>query len=300
MRFSIVTPTYNMEKYLRETLDSVLSQEGDFELEYIIVDAQSTDNTISILEEYDQALKQGTYPVRCKKIHFQWISEKDEGMYDAINKGFKKATGDVYAWINADDLYEPGALKITAKIFDQFPDILWMKGITTNIEEDGSVVRKGIGRIYLQELLMRGVYGRQSYFVEQDSVFWRASLWAKIDHIPSSYKLAGDYWLWIRFAAFTPLWSINTPLSRFRKRSAQMSQSVTLYKNEQQNILPKTGYEFSLFRIFFSLQTRLSPHFASLFTKIYPALFMTRTKYMYLDTQSGEIIKKQASSYIIS
>ncbi|HEY4500327.1 MAG TPA: glycosyltransferase, partial [Candidatus Paceibacterota bacterium] len=98
MKFSIVTPVYNGQAHIRETIESVLSQEGDFEIEYFIMDGGSTDATVEIVLEYAS---------RDKRVSV--FSEKDSGMYDAVNKGFFKATGDVYAYINSDDVYEPGA-----------------------------------------------------------------------------------------------------------------------------------------------------------------------------------------------
>jgi len=300
MKFSIVTPTYNMAPYIVETIESVLSQKGDFEIEYIVIDGGSTDETVKILKKYALLLEEKKYPVKCSGITFKWSSEKDGGMYDAINNGFTQATGDVYAWINADDTYEPGAFQAITQTLQTFPDIDWIKGITKNIEKDGALIRKGCVRIYEQNLLSKGVYGRQSYFVEQDSVFWRASLWQNAGNIPNNYRFAGDYWLWIQFAQHTPLWSLNAPISRFRKRKEQMSQNVAAYKKEQIEILTKTGYEFSLLRLFFSTQSRLAPRFSKFFQQLYSLLFMQKKETYFIDIINGKMIKKVARSYIIN
>src|SRR5438132_1158551 len=96
LKISVVTPSYNQGHFLRETIESVLGQQGDFNLEYIVMDGASSDDTVAILKSYGQRI--------------QWKSEKDNGQTAAINEGFKRATGDVIAWINADDVYLPGAL----------------------------------------------------------------------------------------------------------------------------------------------------------------------------------------------
>ena len=288
-----------MAPYIRETIESVLSQKGSFEIEYIIMDGGSTDGTVEILKKYEQLLNEKKYPIKCTRITFKWQSEKDGGMYDAINKGFARATGDVYAWINADDTYLPDAFHRVANALTAFPEIEWIKGITSNIEADGTVIRRGEVRIYEQKWLARGMYGRQSYFVEQDSVFWRANLWKKIGNIPTQYRLAGDYWLWIQFACFAPLWSFNIPVSRFRKRKEQLGQQVSAYKKEQVTILPKTGYEFSLVRLFFTLQSRLAPHFQRFFLLLYPFLFMKGKKTYYIDIVDDKMVEKEATSYLM-
>lgn len=292
MKFSIVTPIYNTASYLAETIGSVISQVGDFNIEYIIMDGGSTDGTIEILKKYDQAIKSGEYSIHCNSLTFSWYSEKDKGMYDAINRGFAKANGDIYAWINADDTYVPDAFQKIADAFATFPEINWIKGITSNIEADGALIQKGGVLIYEQPLLARGVYGRQAYFVEQDSVFWCADLWGKAGGIPSKYRLAGDYWLWTQFARYTPLWSLNIPVSRFRKNIKQLSQRVSEYKKEQLSIMPITSYEFSLLRIFFTLKSRLGPKFERLFRAIYPVLFMKKKKTYFIDIVNGKMVKR--------
>ncbi len=105
-KISIVTPNLNQGKFLEETILSVLDQKYP-NLEYIIIDGGSTDNSIDIIKKYEKNL-------------FYWTSEKDNGMYEAIQKGFEKATGDIMAWINSDDLYHRNVFFVVAEIFSNF------------------------------------------------------------------------------------------------------------------------------------------------------------------------------------
>jgi glycosyltransferase involved in cell wall biosynthesis len=125
---SVVTPSFNQGKFIQETIESVLSQEGDFTLEYRILDAGSSDQTVGIIEKYSNLVKENRYPVRCRGISFAWKSETDRGQADAINKGFKLATGDILAWLNSDDTYAPGSLQKAVRSFAQNPEIKYIYG----------------------------------------------------------------------------------------------------------------------------------------------------------------------------
>ncbi len=107
-RITIVTPSYNQGQYIEETILSVINQDYP-NLEYIIIDGGSSDNTVEIIKKYSDRI---TY----------WISEKDNGQAHAINKGFRKATGDILNWLNSDDQLQPGALKIIAQRFGESPE----------------------------------------------------------------------------------------------------------------------------------------------------------------------------------
>lgn len=292
MKFSIITPSYNCGLYITETIESVLSQAGNFEIEYIIMDGGSNDNSIDVIKKYEQLLKEKRYPIRCLGITFVWRSEKDHGMYDAINKGFGRATGEIYAWLNADDVYEPNALQTIQEIFSAFPEIEWAKGINSNIEADGEFIKNNHLRIYHQSWLQKGIYGRVAYFIEQDTVFWRNSLWKKTGPIPKQYKYAGDYWLWVNFAKYAKLWSCNKKVSVFRKRKEQMSQQMNMYQQEQQEIVPHMPSHAFIIRTFFNLEKRFGHRFKNFFIILYRLLFSKNTNEFYIEsTHSGHVKK---------
>lgn len=298
MKFSIITPVYNGEKYIAETIESVLSQEGDFEIEYIICDGGSTDGTIEILKKYETWLAEKNFSIRCQEIKFIWFSQKDNGMYDAINMGFKMATGDIYAWINADDLYMPNAFEIILKTFTKFPDVKWLKGITCIIDESSNLIKKLPCYLYNQKWIKHGVYGRNAYFIHQDSVFWKSDLWKKINNINEQFKLAGDYYLWTQFARHSSLWSINIPLSNFRKTGRQLSDDMNNYRKEQ-NIISPSPKNWLIFRIklFFWLKSKTSLMFNPFFFLLYKLLFWSKNKY-YIEIQDSQPTIKKARSYI--
>ena len=116
MKFSIVTPNYNYGRFLRKALGSVLAQaegEGAPEIEHIVVDGGSTDGSVPILEEW--AASAAAQPAaKAGRYAFSYVSEPDGGQTDAINKGLRRATGDIVAWLNADEWYLPGKLALVA------------------------------------------------------------------------------------------------------------------------------------------------------------------------------------------
>src|SRR3990170_2770087 len=127
-KITIVTPSYNQGRFIEETIKSVLSQEGGFYIEYLIMDGGSTDNSVEVIKKYDRLLKEGRWPVKCLGITYSWASEKDKGQSDAINKGFRQARGDYIAWLNSDDTYEPGAIGKAVDYLQAHPEYMMVYG----------------------------------------------------------------------------------------------------------------------------------------------------------------------------
>ncbi len=192
--------------------------------EHIIVDGGSMDGTLEILKKYE-----GTYPMK-------WISGPDEGMYDAINKGFKLAGGSVCAWLNSDDFYFPWTLQTVAYVF-QKRDIQWLSGIPSNTQRlmstEITYLLPNLPTVYHSPMIARGMYdGRKMYFVQQESCFWRKELWDAVGGVDKKYKLAGDYFLWRKFAKKARLYTVNCSLASFRVHSGQKSGERKKYDEE--------------------------------------------------------------------
>jgi glycosyltransferase involved in cell wall biosynthesis len=218
-KISIVTPVYNGDKYLEDTILSVINQ-GYPNLEYIIIDGGSTDGTVDIIKKYEKHL---TY----------WVSEPDEGLYHAVQKGFEKSTGDIMAWINADDMYHKGAFSMVAELFTQFPKTDWMMGIPSIYDEQGRTVMVDNFKPWCKADLYSGNYE----WIQQESTFWRRSLWEKAGSTLSlNLKYAADFELWLRFFRYAELYSLKSLLSGFRFRSGnQVSlDNRSAYINEVQ------------------------------------------------------------------
>lgn len=201
-KITIVTPCFNMAGYIEETILSVLGQ-GYPNLEYIIIDGGSKDGTVDIIRKYEKWI---TY----------WVSEPDNGMYDAIQKGFSRATGEIMAYINADDKYHHNAFFTAATIFADMEDVNWILGRATFFNDEGSIVDVKDLRKWSKLNYYLGDY----QWIQQESVFWRRNLWVKAGgKINTSLKLAGDYELWLRFFRFAKLYSVETIFAGFRFRT---------------------------------------------------------------------------------
>ena len=210
---------------------SVISQVGNFDLEYIIMDGGSTDGTLEIISGIvgDYQNKKLTHS-QCL-VRFELYTEKDKGLYDAVSRGIEKSTGEILGYLNADDIYLPGAIEKITEAFN-VSNCEWVKGITGFIDEKSRPLHKGRYHTYRRDWLQAGVYGTELYFVEQDSVFWKRSLWHKIKSIPETFKLAGDLWLWSQFAQWSELHTFNSRISCFRKRKGQLSEKLDAYHDE--------------------------------------------------------------------
>ena len=178
-KISIITPCYNAAQYIEQTILSIVNQGYD-NIEYIIIDGGSTDGTVDIIKKYEDKI---TY----------WISEKDNGQSDAINKGISIATGDVFNWVNADDYLEDGVLKQVAKHFEnQSLNVLCCR--TTFIRPDGSTY---INRATPFE---EGLYKMlNSRGLNQMGMFWRMDKIKWLGGVNSNFQFAMDLDLWKRY-----------------------------------------------------------------------------------------------------
>jgi glycosyltransferase involved in cell wall biosynthesis len=222
-KISIVTPSFNQGQYLESAIDSVLSQ-GYPNLEYIIVDGGSTDNSLEIIKKY------------APYLHF-WCSKADNGHYFAVNEGFTKASGDIFAWLNSDDMYCIDALKTVGTIFSIFPDVAWITTLKQLVfDNHGRCITVKSMPGYSRKGFLDGLYLTRKFsglgFVQQESTFWRRELWEKVGGIRTKFWLAGDFDLWARFYLHQDLYGVDHPIGGFRVHSRNRSQNLDAYIRE--------------------------------------------------------------------
>lgn len=210
-KISIVTPSFNQAQFLEATIQSVLSQNYQ-NLEYVIIDGGSTDESLEIIKKYE------------KHLHF-WCSEPDGGQYDAVNKGFSHSTGEIMAWLNSDDMYFPWTLRTVSSIMSELPQVEWLTSFNPGIW-DWHGFCLGFRQVpgYSRESFLDGNFLPSSGCVQQESTFWRRSIWEKAgSHLSTNCKLAGDFDLWSRFYFHSDLFGVTSPLGGFRYQKNQKS-----------------------------------------------------------------------------
>ena len=177
---SIVTPSFHQARYLEQTMRSVLEQDYP-RIEYLVIDGASKDGSVDIIKKYEGKLA-------------YWVSEKDTGQAEAINKGLSRATGEIVAWLNSDDYYLPGAVSSAVKIFEANPEVALVYGDMLAVDENGRTTNvMKYTQLSLADLLCFQIIG-------QPSVFFRREALQKAGLLDTAFHFLLDHHLWIRIA----------------------------------------------------------------------------------------------------
>jgi glycosyltransferase involved in cell wall biosynthesis len=259
--FTVITPCYNAGKYIKETADSVLSQsavlEGRIKLQYIVCDGGSTDDTLQILNSIASP-------------YIQIISEKDNGMYDALAKGFELATGDIFCYLNAGDVYYNKAFDTVLDVLEVYTEIQWVTGMTTAFNSKTQLVAINVPFNYRSSFFQCGFYGRYFNFLQQESTFWKRELMQNVDlDTLRSLRLAGDSYMWNCFSKHHQLHIVYAFLGGFKVHEGQQSEKIDEYVLEQNRFTRKaTIWEYVLM-IFDSVAWKLPVSFKKKLNKKY-------------------------------
>jgi len=203
---SVITPSYNQAQYLEDTIQSVIQQDYP-NLEYIVVDGGSTDGSLEVIERYKNKLA-------------WWVSEPDEGQADAINKGFRKSSGEIIAWLNSDDLYLPGTISSAVEVFENNSQAGVIYGNAVSADADGRLLNK----------LSFSNWGTLDFLkfniICQPAVFMKRSLVEKVGYLDASYHFFLDHQLWIRLSRETEF--LHHPQVWAVSRYHQDAKNVTM------------------------------------------------------------------------
>ncbi|HEX7557098.1 MAG TPA: glycosyltransferase family 2 protein [Leptolinea sp.] len=183
---TVVTPSFNQSAFLERTIRSVLEQDYP-NLEYIIVDGGSTDGSLEIIKGY------------ADRLSF-WVSEADAGQTDAINKGFARANGQILAWINSDDTYNPRAVREAVDFLHQHPEVGLVYSDANFINGQDQVIGSFPAAQTDRTRLLQGYV-----HIPQQAAFFRANLWKKVGPLDPTFYFAMDFDLWVRLSALAPL-----------------------------------------------------------------------------------------------
>jgi glycosyltransferase involved in cell wall biosynthesis len=209
---SIVTPSLDQRPFVERTLESILSQRGDFELEVLVQDGGSRDGTREVLERY--------------RDRISLVVEEDAGQADAVNRALRRARGEILGWVNSDDLLRPGAVQAAVEAFRASPEALWLHGRCDIVDEHDRIIRRPVAayKDYRARRHRRDRLLVENY-VSQMTVFWRRPLQEKVGLLDPSLRYTFDYDLWLRFAAVADPLYLPRTLAAFRWHVSSKSGS---------------------------------------------------------------------------
>ncbi len=230
MRITILTPSYNQAQFIEENIDSVLDQSYP-DVEHIVIDGGSTDSTTDILKKYPSV---------------RWVSEKDEGQADALQKGLDMSTGDIIGWINSDDYLEKDILQFVADFFES-SDAAWMIGNISNVyDQDRTPHQTKSTRITKKALLL------DPDILCQQGTFFRKQALIDAGGFNKKYQLTMDLDLWFRMLKISEPVMVDKNMAYFRRHEAQKTSGkhVMIQMNEMLEIFKKNnaglGYRLRL------------------------------------------------------
>jgi glycosyltransferase involved in cell wall biosynthesis len=225
---SVITVTYNAARVFKDTAESIRSQRSS-NVEWIVIDGGSTDGTPDLLKTNEDIIT-------------HWQSEPDHGMYDALAKGFEHATGEIVCWLNAGDIFLPGALVTIAEVFQRNKSVNWLCGMQFWHLPGGRIIDCYLPPAYNSELIRCGAYGTSLPYIQQESTFFRRSMLNEIDMTRfRNFKLAGDLYMWTCFAKLHNLTTVCAGLGSFCIHSGQLSEDKQAYWKEATTFLRSPG-----------------------------------------------------------
>jgi len=209
---SVITPSFNQGAYIEQTIRSVQSQAGA-RVEHIIIDGGSTDNTVEILKRYP---------------HLVWVSEKDRGQADALNKGLARATGEIVGWINSDDYYRDDIFASVTRHF-QSPQTQWIVGNVADLfEGDPRAEFRRSATITLDAL------AHNPDIVRQQAAFFRREALLAAGGWNADWHMVMDFDLWIRLLKLSPPVMVDEDWAYFRNHAAQKTSLANILRQSRE------------------------------------------------------------------
>ena len=225
MNFNVIIPVFNGGAKIERTINSIILQtsiiNGNDTFQCFVVDAASTDDTLQRIRSIND-----------NRINI--ISERDNGMYDALSKGFKASGSGVTCYLGAGEIFDLSAFQVISQVFDTYREVNWLKGRDVTRNSNLNIINSRLPPPYYRHIIDCGMYGTRLSVIQQESTFWRAELTNQFDlEYLKNLKLAGDFYLWKCLAKKNELYIVNTHLGSFTSEPGQLSSMIPgAYKKE--------------------------------------------------------------------
>lgn len=276
LTLSIVTPVYNGEKFISQTIESIISQEGNFYIDYIIIDDGSTDDSLEIIKSYKNKLIQNEWSIRCLGIDIKYFTGPNRGQTQAYNKGFSIAKGDLFAWMNADDYYMPGIFDKIVKLYENNSEIDFIYGDCLKIYENStkkpSIEPRPRPNETLDSLLSRG----NSF----ELCFFTNSIFNKVGPLDESLQYCVDLDFW--FKVFTKGKTLYIPetIGAFRLRAgSKTTTSQKEFAKERKILAKRYGGNIIPARQIYKIRGKIK--FLNVLQKKYPKIYTVLKNIFY-------------------
>jgi len=207
-RITLVTAVHNGARYIEDTIRSIVYQ-GYPNLEYIVVDGASTDGTVDIIRKYEKHLA-------------WWVSQPDKGVYEALNTGFSRSTGEIMGWLNASDMLHTKGLFVVGSVFAALREVEWITGRPTRFDFQGKTVDIRPLARWSRKRFLAGA----NKYIQQESTYWRKGLWERAGgRVDPSLRAEGDFELWVRFFRHARLYSVDALIGGYRSHEDALGSS---------------------------------------------------------------------------
>src|SRR5258705_9612588 len=199
-RITLITPVFNSARYIEQAIQSVISQQYP-NLEYFIIDGGSTDGSVETIRKYERYLS-------------GWTSEPDNGMYDALNRGFARSSGEIMGWISATDLLHTRSLFVVGSVFKTLPEVEWISARPTGFSDEGMAVA---GNRSLKRWARFCFLAGSNRYIQQESTYWRRKLWERAgSYVDATRREGNEFELWVRFFCYGRLYPVDALIGSFR------------------------------------------------------------------------------------
>ena len=264
---TVITPSYNQGQFIEATILSVISQTGNFYIDYIIADGLSSDQSVSIIKKYDNLIKNNQYPIKCLGVSYRWWSRKDHGQTNAVNLGLQIAEGDLISWLNSDDYLEPNALTKVLKEFFSHPDCNLIYG-------NGYILNESTGHKKILPARPGDfiTFLRRGHDICQPAAFFTKRIINQVGPLDESLNYAFDYEFWLRILKASSSHYFPEVLATFRLwPNSKTSSHQNKFLEERKLIFKKYGGNFIDPKTVYALRSKIP--FSNLIRRRFPTFY---------------------------